>query len=176
MFPDVDLFKVSYLQPSSAPQKMLSHRSCSSYGRHTRISADILPPLCPACRLPPVPPPFKTRPCLNCQIPIRIDAPDILCPRCLSRSADDYIRVSQNIQPCYDCTNPFPARPGVIHYFNCRTRWAQPVQAIPAFDTASFNPFINTFQPFAIQPRLTLYLLISQDSQLCYDCYNPFLA
>jgi hypothetical protein len=123
-----------------------------------------------------VPPPFETRPCLNCQIPIRIDAPDILCPRCLSRSADDYIRVSQNIRPCYDCTNPFPARPGVIRCFNCRTRRAQPVQAIPAFDTASFDPFINTFQPFAIQPRPTSHLPISQDSRLCYDCHNPFPA
>jgi hypothetical protein len=50
------------------------------------------------------------------------------------------------------------------------------MQAIPAFNTASFDPFINTFQPFAIQPQLISHLLISQDLWLCYDCYNPFPA
>lgn len=134
---------VLYLDIISCFRLMLRHQTCRKCGRQVRMSAAIQPALCPACRLSPTPLAIETRPCVGCQIPLRAESSDTLCPRCLSSTLSDGNAL---VRPCHDCTNPFSARPGVIRCSPCRTRRANNTITRSSFDLASFNPFQNSLQ------------------------------
>lgn len=125
---------------------MLTRRRCDDYGRQVRLSSDIHPPRCPACRLSDFTPMIETRPCLHCQVPIPSSGTNPNCAKYQNAEAT----IPQYVVPCLECTNNFLAYPGVTRCFACTSRGSRVV--LPPMDfgliySSAFNPSVNSFGP-----------------------------
>lgn len=139
-----------------------------------RLSSDIHPPRCPACRLFGFTPIIETRPCLRCRVPIPSSGTNPNCAKCQVAEA----AIPQYVVPCLECINNFLAYPGVTRCFACTSRGSRvvlpPINFGPIYLSA-FNPSANSFGPLRNsygkrqRPTSPLLQTLSAYSERSYD-------
>jgi Zn finger protein HypA/HybF involved in hydrogenase expression len=136
----------------ACPQSPSETRVCLDCGFPLRANGRLV--RCDSCRISSSPVPLEIRGCLDCGRSILANRAYAGCELCRQSSPlrqPSSLRPARrpNPLPCWGCGKPFTPRPGVTRCFLCRSRSSTVLQPATDFaqSTASFDPFINTFEP-----------------------------